>query len=172
MKENKCVGADDCDRKVHSKGLCQTHYMRYYRYGGDIRRRPQKHDANCLADGCELRARAIGYCQTHYLRVRNTGTWMKPTLHDIIWTKFVVDPETQCWQWTGCVGSLGYGSYNTKLAHRLMYEDVVGPIPEALVLDHLCRNRSCVNPAHLEPVTLSENVKRGAKSRRENRLQS
>jgi hypothetical protein len=47
------------------------------------------------------------------------------------------------------------------LVHRDVYEQLVGPIPEGLVLDHLCRNRSCCNPAHLEPVTTAENVRRG-----------
>jgi hypothetical protein len=46
-------------------------------------------------------------------------------------------------------------------AHRFAYELLVGPIPEGLVIDHLCRNRRCVNPAHLEPVTAEENWRRG-----------
>jgi hypothetical protein len=47
-------------------------------------------------------------------------------------------------------------------AHRYAYEQLVGPIPEGLVLDHLCRNRLCINPLHLEPVTIGENIRRGA----------
>lgn len=48
------------------------------------------------------------------------------------------------------------------MAHRYVYESIRGPIPEGLVLDHLCRNTSCVNPDHLEPVTYGENFRRGA----------
>jgi hypothetical protein len=69
-----------------------------------------------------------------------------------------------CWLWTAhkC---RGYGTFgwngSTKQAHRVAYELTIGPIPAGLTIDHLCRNRSCVNPAHLEPVTMKVNVLRG-----------
>lgn len=74
-----------------------------------------------------------------------------------------------CWLWAGRVNRLDYGRYAIKIdgkwrerpAHRLMYENLVGEIPEGLVLDHLCRVTRCVNPDHLEPVTVGENVLRG-----------
>lgn len=87
-------------------------------------------------------------------------------LPDRFWAK--VDKSGECWLWRGTVDDHGYGrmgvAYRSVLAHRLAYELVIGPIPVGLTLDHLCRVRLCVNPAHLEPVTQSENVKRGGYS--------
>jgi len=69
-----------------------------------------------------------------------------------------------CWEWTASLRR-GYGrfsiGYRTFPAHRVAYEMLVGPIPDGLTLDHLCRNKVCVNPAHLEPVTGVENTQRG-----------
>lgn len=71
-----------------------------------------------------------------------------------------------CWEWTAASERLGYGVITvlgkTVRAHRYVYENVVGPIPDGLVLDHLCRNPPCVNPDHLDPVTQAENMRRGA----------
>jgi hypothetical protein len=80
--------------------------------------------------------------------------------------------ESGCWEWQGDRNHAGYGKVvtvwkykdrkqKTKIAHRLVYEALVGPIPAGLVIDHLCRNTRCVNPSHLEPVTNKENILRG-----------
>lgn len=69
-----------------------------------------------------------------------------------------------CWIWQGAPTNAGYGAMTIaqgrKPAHRVSYETYVGPIPDGLVIDHLCRVRMCVNPAHLEAVTQRENVMR------------
>lgn len=69
-----------------------------------------------------------------------------------------------CWIWQGRVADNGYGYSSawskTWLAHRLAYTLMVGPIPEGLTIDHLCRVRTCINPQHLEAVTLAENIRR------------
>lgn len=70
-----------------------------------------------------------------------------------------------CWEWMACRFPLGYGlawwDGRNRLAHVVSYELSFGPVPEGLELDHLCRNRSCVRPDHLEPVTHKTNVRRG-----------
>lgn len=79
------------------------------------------------------------------------------------WSKVV--PTGFCWEWQGTISVYGYGAIKQnnvrKVAHRVAYEYLVGTIPEGLVLDHLCRNRRCVNPDHLEPVSIAENTLRG-----------
>lgn len=76
-----------------------------------------------------------------------------------------VEKTDSCWNWTACIAKNGYGRFvfNTKhmLVHRISYELIHGKIPEGKQLDHLCRNRRCVNPVHLQPVPPKENVLRG-----------
>lgn len=79
----------------------------------------------------------------------------------------IVDDETGCWRWIRYIEPLGYGRIKiggrrgvVRYAHRISYEAFVGPVPEGMELDHICRNRRCVNPAHLEPVTHEENCRR------------
>lgn len=78
---------------------------------------------------------------------------------------YSVKTETDCWEWEAAKSPNGYGQVKhdgrTRSAHRTVYEQLVGPIPDGLDLDHLCRNRGCVNPDHLEPVTRRENLLRG-----------
>src|SRR6266705_4138658 len=71
----------------------------------------------------------------------------------------------KCWIWKGSHKSNGYAECSIKhvnlSAHRVAYAALIGPIPKGMVLDHICRNRGCVNPWHLEPVTQQQNCRRG-----------
>jgi hypothetical protein len=83
-------------------------------------------------------------------------------------SKIVRSNAAGCWLWAGFVEKNGYGRIGLngrmRWAHRVSYELFVGPIPEGLEIDHLCRNTRCVNPTHLEPVTHSENMSRSPHS--------
>lgn len=73
--------------------------------------------------------------------------------------------KSGCWEWTGARNSRGYGSTTngaggSMLAHRRSYELLKGEIPDGLTIDHLCFNKPCVNPDHMEPVTFAENTRR------------
>jgi hypothetical protein len=94
-------------------------------------------------------------------------------LRDLFVGRFMskVEVTDDCWVWTSRLRYDGYGQFQvfkgvTRRAHRVAYELFVGPVPEGLVLDHLCRNRACVNPGHLEPVSIAENTLRGVVARR------
>ncbi len=79
----------------------------------------------------------------------------------------IVQRRNGCWEWTGARDRKGYGVFGYAAhgrvvqvkVHRWMWEYLVGPIPEE-TLDHLCRNQSCCNPTHLEPVSMAENIRR------------
>jgi hypothetical protein len=90
-------------------------------------------------------------------------------------TKIHDTPEG-CWEWTGAITSKGYGSIGHEgrrlSSHRLSYELLVGEIPDGLHLDHLCRNRKCCNPEHLEPVPQRTNTLRGVSFAAENAVKT
>jgi hypothetical protein len=130
----------------------------------------------CSVEGCTSPPRARGWCPKHWKRWRAHGdpTYAKfvpirgGTDEERFWPK--VEVTGFCWNWTGSQESaMGHGMFNLGAAddrrpvraHRFAYEALIGPIPEGLELDHLCRNPRCVNPDHLEPVTHEENMRRG-----------
>jgi hypothetical protein len=82
----------------------------------------------------------------------------------------IPEPMSGCWLWVGTVVKSGYGHIRcgdkVRGAHVVSYEHFVGPVPEGLHLDHLCRVRCCVNPQHLEAVTCKENIRRGLRGPR------
>lgn len=85
---------------------------------------------------------------------------------DMVGARISPEPNTGCWLWAGAnTGATGYGVMRRRgrnwLVHRIAYAMFIGPIPKGLMLDHLCRTPCCVNPDHLEAVTMRENVLRG-----------
>lgn len=90
---------------------------------------------------------------------------MKVLLWDRFESKVLPEPNTGCWLWVGPHVGGGYGALwvngHNRVAHRLLFEKINGPVPVGLELDHLCRVRCCVNPKHLEAVPRKVNLGRG-----------
>jgi hypothetical protein len=107
---------------------------------------------------------ARGWCSRHYARWRRTGSPLgrvTPTFEELLALRTDIG---DCWLWTGAHVSSGYGNLKVasvnRPAHVWVWENLVGPVPDGLELDHLCRVRACVNPDHLEPVTRAVNLRR------------
>ncbi|WP_354643940.1 HNH endonuclease signature motif containing protein [Kitasatospora camelliae] len=128
----------------------------------------------CAIEGCSNlvgRKGAGGLCSKHYQRKLATGSatgTRRPSAEARFFEK--VREDNGCWTWTGAVDRSGYGLLSNSAgldrkrmvkAHRWCYEFLRAEIPPRLELDHLCRNRACVNPWHLEPVTSRVNTLRG-----------
>lgn len=90
---------------------------------------------------------------------------MPKTIEERFWSKVDKRASDECWSWTASLYRNGYGQFSDKtkklLAHKWSYERFVGPVPDGKEIDHLCRNRRCVNPAHLEAVPHRVNMGRG-----------
>lgn len=108
-------------------------------------------------------------CHTHYMRLHRAGLpgpVLRPTPAARFWG-FVAEAAGDCWEWGGGQTENGYGQFTVRpgaspvRAHRFAYQELVGEIPDGLQLDHLCRNRLCVNPWHLDPVPGRVNTLRG-----------
>lgn len=166
-----------------TRGLCKMHYARQRRRGtaGGAEKQHAGPYAGqqCSVPDCESKARSLGMCTAHYKRYKR---WGNPQIRRPVtdpatrfWSK--VDkagpiPSTRpglgaCWVWVAGRANTGYGVFHPArgvnvLAHRWVYEQAVGALDPLMVVDHLCRNRACVNPDHLEQVTNEENLRRGA----------
>lgn len=136
---------------LHRKKVRLAHVFAYETYGG------------MLKEGHKI----IHTCNNS--RCVNPEHLEQVSTKDLIMRRFQssyeINSVTGCWEWLNYLGSDGYGQfsdkYKTLVAHRFSYERLVGPIPEGLTLDHLCKNKKCVNPEHLEPVTRYVNTIRG-----------
>lgn len=189
MAQTTC-SIDGCEAPAKTRTWCSKHYHRWHKHGDANYVGPftQYRDAGvtknggpCTIEGCDNVAKSRGWCWKHYDRWTRHGDprkegprgdrrWSAPTDPvESFWSR--VDRTTGCWYWIAYrTARGGYGKFNmgpgeTTLAHRISYQWLIGPIPDGMVLDHLCVTPACVRPDHLEPVTVAENSRRAAKSR-------
>ena len=138
--EPETCSIDGCERPItfRARLWCNRHYMRWYHHGDPLGGGPARREMGIGVNKAEASAAYF-------------------------WSR--VDKSAACWIWTGCIVKTGYGNIKVggqiKLTHRYAYELAKGPIPNGLVIDHLCSVRACVNPDHLEAVTDEENRRRG-----------
>lgn len=170
MSSGSCVVAG-CGRPWKTRRLCSMHYQRW-RAGTlaiEANLIRMSRDRPCAVEGCTRPVVGHGYCAMHYRRGRLYGDpgevgerqhGPAPKTPPFLTCFNQLTPYV-CWEWTHTRAHTGYGVWRGQQAHRLSYEHFVGPIPPGLHIDHLCRNRWCVNPHHLEPVTAGVNTLRG-----------
>jgi hypothetical protein len=164
---------DGCDRPHNAHGYCKTHWRRLLVNGTTdktYRKRARTHDV-CTVDGCAREHAAHGYCLMHFQRWQRNG---QPGVAGHVYRTDMSDADRifssltvqgDCWVWTHTTRN-GYGVASINgdkvYIHRWMYEYLVAEIPAGLEIDHLCRNKPCCNPSHLDPVTHQINLARAA----------
>lgn len=124
----------------------------------------------CSVSGCSDGCVGFGLCSKHYQRFRRHGSTDKPPrgipVEQRFWSQVKKGEPDQCWPWTKFIRKDGYVNFKVRgrilLAHRWSYMQVHGEIGPEIKIDHECNNRSCVNPAHLRPLTIRENTLRSA----------
>ena len=174
-----CTAADDCEKPPFRRGWCSMHYSRWQRYG-DFTTVNKPGNPRQLGDChlCDKPALARDMCIKHYTRWQRYGD---PTVTKLdrdrtpeerFWPRVNKDGPVSahrpdlgpCWVWTGGLAE-GYGMFwldgRNIHAHIVSFTWEYGDIPEGWERDHLCRNRACVRPDHLEAVTHWTNVARG-----------
>lgn len=178
---NSSACLDCVERSPERRGLCKRCVKRRLRAGRELpplQPRTPKPPRRCSVDDCKRRQVARGRCHAHWKELRRseleTELWNSDgPLQQHFWTLVEVGHPAGCWWWTGAKNDKGYARATvggrTRGAHRWAYEFLVGEIgtdPDSgkpLDLDHLCKNRLCVNPDHMEPVTHQVNIWRSSR---------
>lgn len=163
---SKCQ-VEGCMRAYRSRGYCWKHLTEAKEQGveiPDFRSKGPLPEIQCRVDGCEQDSTYRGkkLCMKHYLRIFHHGTTdlaEPPTSQEILESRRTIT-KSGCWEWQGAVATSGYGRMGTGYTHRVAHEIYIGEIPPGYQVDHLCRNKLCFNPGHLEAVTQEVNLQR------------
>lgn len=163
VKYSPTCSFGDCGERSHGLGLCKKHWQRKNQ-GRPLEDATTARDMPCSVGGCPEPSKVRGWCGKHYARWQRTGNpeAVRRILgNDLMRAESKIDFTGQCHNWTGTLDANGYGAFRvngkTVKAHRFMFEQARGTIPAGIVLDHICHNRACVNPAHLRFATDKQN---------------
>lgn len=183
--EERICSIPDCGEPVLvlARGWCRVHYHRWHRTGDPLLVRPPGAPGGiCSVPDCGRPRHGQGYCTKHYQRYRRIGKTELRTALERFWEKVDRRGDDECWPWLASTDEHGYGQFGTgsrtgtmAKAHLWIYQQMVGPVPVGLDLDHGCHNadktcpggkaclhRRCVNYVkHLAPATRSDNIRRG-----------
>lgn len=157
----------DCSHEILARGYCRHHYSVLRRFGESGLYAVFE---PCTVEGCEklIHSRVRMMCRGHAQRMANYGSPDPLLSTRMRLMERVVDTASGCTEWTGSTNGNGYGIIGldggNAYVHRVSWEMHRGPIADGLTIDHLCRNTLCINPDHLEPVTLEENIRRRAEA--------
>lgn len=168
MQSTHGCSIDGCEQKHRARGLCSTHYNRLARTG-TTEVSPSAPARHCSVEECGLEHYALGACRGHYRQLKR-GVRLTPLVERYRVSRSASREERlraytskspECWDWTGPVDAYGYGAIWSNgaraKAHRVAYEIANGSIPPRMQIDHMCGNRRCVRPEHLQVVTNKEN---------------
>jgi len=161
-----------CNNSQYVKGLCSPHYSQQRR-GKEFKPIIIKSNSSllpCTFNNCVNNQQAKGLCGAHW-RQQHRGKDLEIlqnqiSVMDRIMKNVVIDNESKCWEWTGRISGRKYGypqisvGGRQTMVHRITYEELIRRLLPGETIDHLCRNSHCVNPEHLEPIPLRDNVKR------------
>ena len=162
-KPTERCSVEGCDRTFKGRGFCEMH-LRRSRKGQPLTNETLRVKRVCTVEGCDDYRKGQGLCSKHYARVRSSGTTdlIVESVEERFWKH--VDKTETCWNWAGTENGRGYGFFwdgnKYVQVHRYAYQKLKGVIPNGLQVDHLCFNKLCINPAHLEAVTPRENLRR------------
>lgn len=165
----KCV-FDTCINNVYAKGMCSAHYSQMRR-GKDLKPIKIKYNHSslpCSFNGCVNKQQAKGLCGAHWRQQHLGKTLSKLKNQEHILERIMkqVEKTDSCWNWqgrkSGKQNEYGQISLSGKqtMVHRIVFEELVRQLKPGETIDHICRNKLCCNPEHLEAVSLKDNVKR------------
>ena len=163
VKKHTC-SIEGCQKKRRTRGFCDTHYARWLKHGDPMVGARPEYPPTCTLEGCDRKYYGNGLCALHYRRVRDTGSTEITDPRYSAPKEFFdsrINVDGDCVVWSGTINPNGYGymgiSGKRVRVHRYAWELANGPVPDGMMIDHICHNRACVKVEHLRLADRVEN---------------